>query len=80
MKKEAPVMPSDKGTDPAHCLAPHSHTDRKSLWQRDGRIGIPRAMLSRSSTGREREVWADCVLPQQIAHRAQHTESNHALN
>lgn len=28
----------------------------------------------------EREVWADCALPQQIAHRAQHTEPNHALN
>lgn len=37
MKKEALVMPSDKGTDPAHCLAPHSHTHRQKEPVAEGR-------------------------------------------
>lgn len=57
----------------------HTHKTREMAegWVR-GDDSLGQCLVGAALAGRE--VWADCVLPQQIAHRAQHTESNHALN
>lgn len=78
-EKQAPVVLLDKGTDPAHCSSLHTQTHIHTA--AEGWVGyesLGRCLVGAALAGRE--LWADCVLPQQITHRAQHTGSNHALN